>query len=296
MSGFLRIIIILFFSIFNLLLINGCETASNDELVPSYIQIDSIKINATYQQGTSSSKNTDAWVYINQQFLGSFELPATIPVLSSGKQKIIIRPGIKLNGISNTRNAYPFYASIEKELTLVKDSILNLGTLQTTYHPNVNFAWLESFELSGSSIDTTSKSTVDLSIVSSPGLLNPDLNGTGAALIELVSDSAIFEAATKEKFDFPGNGSAVFLEMNYKCNHPIIVGVIYMTSGSRVQRPLLTINKSEQWNKIYVNLSVPKYDTPDANNFQIFFGIQKESGTAKASILLDNLKLVHFKQ
>lgn len=296
MSGFLRIIIILFIAIFNLILINGCETASNDELVPSYIQIDSIKINATYQQGTSSSKITDAWVYINQQLIGSFELPATIPILSSGKQKIIIRPGIKLNGISNTRNAYPFYASIEKELTLVKDSILNLGTLQTTYHPNVNFAWLESFELSGSSIDTTSKSTVDLSIVSSPGLLNPDLNGTGAALIELVSDSAIFEAATKEKFDFPGNGSAVFLEMNYKCNHPIIVGVIYMTSGSRVQRPLLTVNKSEQWNKIYVNLSVPKYDTPDANNFQIFFGIQKESGTAKASILLDNLKLVHFKQ
>lgn len=296
MNQFLQRFKLLFASACSLVLISGCETSSNEELVPSYIHIDQIIINSTYQQGSSSSKITDAWVYINQQLIGSYELPATIPILASGKQKIVIRPGIKLNGISNTRNAYPFYASIEKELTLVKDSVINLGVLETTYHTNTTFSWLEGFELSGSSLDTTAKSTVDLIITSNPDLLDSSLNGTAAALIELESDSAIFEGATIEKFDFPNNGSAVFLEMNYKSNHSIIVGVIYNTSGIRVQRPLLTINKSDEWNKIYVNLSVPKYDTPNATDFQIFYGIQKEQGIDNATILLDNLKLVHFKQ
>jgi hypothetical protein len=57
---------------------------------------------------------------------------------------------------------------------------------------------------------------------------------------------------------------------------------------------LLVLNKTEGWNKVYVNLSVPKYDTPSATDFQIFFGAQKEEGIEDALIYLDNLKLVHF--
>jgi hypothetical protein len=73
-----------------------------------------------------------------------------------------------------------------------------------------------------------------------------------------------------------------------------VVGVFYKTNGMQVQRPLLVLNKSDEWNKIYVNLTVPKYDTPGATEFRIFIGAQTDQGNEQATILLDNLKLVHF--
>ena len=89
------------FLLFSVILITGCEPKNDDELVPSYLHIDKIDVTSNYQQGTSSSKITDAWVYLDGTLIGSFELPATIPILTEGKQNITIYGGIKLNGISN---------------------------------------------------------------------------------------------------------------------------------------------------------------------------------------------------
>lgn len=272
----------------------SCEPKDDTDLVPSYLHIEKIDVTSTYQQGTSSSKITDAWVYIDGTLIGSYELPATIPILTEGKQNVSIYAGIKLNGISNTRSAYPFYSPIVREINFVRDSVINLGNLNVGYHPSAIFPWLEDFNISGISLDTTSKSTVAIAKTDNPEYLFPESDNPYCGIVQLTADSAIFEAATIEKFEFPANGGSVFLEMNYKINHPIIVGVIYMASGLRVQRPLYGLNKSEEWNKAYINLSVIKYDTPSATDFQIFFGAQKEDGSDDVLFLLDNLKLVHF--
>lgn len=275
---------------------SGCEKKNDPDLVPSYLFIDQIALTSTYDQGTSSQKITDAWVYVDETLIGAFELPATVPILKEGQQSITIRPGIKLNGIANTRSVYPFYADIKRSVTLVKDSIINFSDAVTSYKPNVTFPWLEDFNFSGVTLDTTSKSTVGIEKISDPNLIFHQIgeDNNYSALIRLSADSAIFEAASTQKFDFPDNGAYVFLEMNYKTNHDLVVGVFYTTSGQRIQRPLLILNKSDNWNKIYVNLTVPKYDTPNATDFQIFFGTQKENGTDETLIYLDNLKLVHF--
>lgn len=285
--NFLLYLLVLFFT--------GCEPKNDENLVPSYLHIEKIDVTTDYQQGTSSSNITDAWVYIDETLIGSFELPATIPILTEGKQTLKVLPGIKLNGISNTRAAYPFYTGIEKEVTFVKDSVINLSGSIVTYETKSIFPWLESFDLSGMSMDTTSKSTVRFGKTNDQDLIFPEQGNSYSGMVTLIEDSAIFEAATTEKFEFPGNGSAIFLEMNYNINHPLIVGVFYKTSGIQVQRPLIVLNETEDWKKVYINLTVPKYDTPSATEFQIFFGVQKEDGTGDALILLDNLKLVHFK-
>ncbi len=275
---------------------NGCEKKNDPDLVPSYLYIDQIGLTSTYDQGTSSQKITDAWVYVDETLIGAFELPATVPILKEGQQTITIRPGIKLNGIANTRSIYPFYADIKRSINLVKDSIINFSDAVTSYKPNVTFPWLEDFNFSGVTLDTTSKSTVGIEKISDPNLIfhQPEEDNNYSALIRLSADSAIFEAVSTQKYDFPDYGASVFLEMNYKTNHDLVVGVFYSTSGQRIQRPLLILNKSVNWNKIYVNLTVPKYDTPSATDFQIFFGTQKEEETDEVLIYLDNLKLVHF--
>ena len=73
---------------------------------------------------------TDAWVYLNDNLQGVYELPANFPVLAKGNQTLRVKAGIKLNGISSTRSPYPFYESfidtIDLKLneTIIIDSII----------------------------------------------------------------------------------------------------------------------------------------------------------------------------
>ncbi len=277
-----------------LILLSGCEPKDDPNLVPSYLHIEKMDLVADFSQGSASSNISDAWVYIDDQFIGSFELPATIPILTQGKQNLMIRAGIKLNGIGSTRSAYPFFTEIKREVNFIRDSVITLNDVFVNYHNNTVFPWMENFELAGFSIDTTSKSTVNISKTNDPSMIFPGYGGSWAGFVQLTADSSVFEASTKEKFTFPGNGSSIFLEMDYKINHPLVVGVFYTSSGMWVQRPLIVLNETDVWKKVYVNLSVPKYDTPNATDFQIFIGAQKESTTNDAIFLFDNLKLVHF--
>ncbi|HEY0262319.1 MAG TPA: hypothetical protein VGB95_04790, partial [Chitinophagales bacterium] len=90
-------------------LLDGCSMPNNG--IPVYIQIDSMSVQTNQStQGSASSKITDAWLYVNGEQIGVFELPAKIPVLKSGDLRVSISAGIKDNGIANTRAAYPFYA------------------------------------------------------------------------------------------------------------------------------------------------------------------------------------------
>lgn len=286
----------LLLSVLTITFLSSCEKKNDPDLVPSYIFIDRIGLISNYDQGTSSHKITDAWVYVDETLIGAFELPATVPILKKGMQKITIRAGIKINGISNTRSIYPFLTTIEKNIVLVPDSVIRITDTIVAYKSNVSFPWLENFDLTGITLDTTAKSTVGILKSDDPAFIfNYDAEENYySALITMTNDTSIFEAVSIQKYDFPSNGTAIFLEMNYKSNQTLVVGVFYNSGGIRIQRPLLYLNKSANWNKVYINLTVPKYDTPNATDFQIFLGAQKEKGIEQAMIALDNLKLVHF--
>ena len=86
----------------------SCEKEEiNTEGIPSYIQINEIVL----EDESVTSNITDAWVYIDEQLQGVYELPANFPVLAEGKHKLRIKAGIKDNGIASTRVIYPLYSS-----------------------------------------------------------------------------------------------------------------------------------------------------------------------------------------
>ncbi|MFH1121223.1 MAG: hypothetical protein V1775_15495 [Bacteroidota bacterium] len=275
---------------------SGCEKKNDPDLIPSYLRVEKIGLTSTFEQGTTSHKITDAWVYLDETLIGVFELPATVPILTEGEQKITIRPGIKINGIANTRTIYPFFTDMKQTIVLVRDSVVNFSDTITTYSENTVFPWIENFDFSGITLDTTSNSTVAINKINDPDQIfhYPGENNSSSAFITMTNDTSVFESISTQKYDFPNDGTAIFLELNFKTNHPLVVGVFYTAASIRVQRPLLILNKTDQWNKIYVNLTVPVYDTPSARDFQVFFGAQKEDGTEEAKIYLDNIKLVHF--
>lgn len=275
----------------------GCNKADDTSLIPSYISIEKISINVNSGQGTAAEQITDVWVYANQKYIGTFELPAKVPLLLEGETDIRLMPGIKLNGISSTRTYYPFFNAIQRNINLVRDSVYDFGKASTQYRNNLEFAWMEDFESADPSIDTTLKSNVALVRTSDPNMRfnYPGEGGDYSGYVRLTSDTAIFEAMTKEKYEFPAAGSEVFLEMNYKGDNEFVVGVKYLTMGLSVQRPLLYVKASPEWNKIYVNLTVPKFDTPSADDFQIFIGAKTDQGDTEGYLLFDNFKLIHSK-
>ena len=71
------------------IIFNSCSKADYEATVPAYISVPSITLTTDYAtQGSASSKITDAWVFVNDDLVGVYELPATFPVLKEGNQTV----------------------------------------------------------------------------------------------------------------------------------------------------------------------------------------------------------------
>lgn len=275
-----------------LILFSGCEIINPDEEIPAYIKIDTINLVLTdpATQGTASHKITDAWIYVDEQLIGAFELPAHVPVLQKGEQRIRIGAGIKMNGIAATRIEYPFYDDYIETTELKPAETITISPV-VNYNPSVTFAWKENFE-SGMSFETMDSSHTSMSRV-----LDAAAAFEGAAYGAILLDASKTRYEGKTVFPvpvkLPSGGDNVFFELNYKNNNPffITLAAVYNTGTSFI--PILQVNPSERWNKIYVNLTPEASSSFGASSHYIVISAQKAQETDNAYIHLDNLKLVY---
>src|SRR5262245_62560163 len=81
----------------------ACEVINPEEPLPVYTRVDSIPFSITSaNQGSGTSSIVDAWVYLDDQLVGAFELPARFPVLAEeGTHTLTVSPGILVNGIKS---------------------------------------------------------------------------------------------------------------------------------------------------------------------------------------------------
>ncbi len=289
------------FSGFIFALLSACELYNPTEPIPAYIHIDKINViknpagftTLDGTEGSLSSKITDAWVYIDEQFIGCFELPVTFPVLYEGTHQLKIRAGIKVNGIAATRAPYPFYEVYTQTIDFHKTTKITVSPT-VMYRTNAHFDLLENFESVGAPlIDTTSRSDTTLRITTTPPSQNV-FEGFHSAIAYLDANRTFFECATVNKYVLPVSGADVFLEFNYKCNYPFTVSVIaYGTGSPFLQQAVLGLNASENWNKAYIYLTPTVSAAYTATNYKIAWGAINNTNTDSIAILLDNIKLVH---
>lgn len=289
------------FLLFSLLILSlsliSCEKGKVED-IPAFIRIDSIKLSILDGQGTASQKITDAWLYIDDELIGAFELrdSLTVPILKAGRHILKVYPGIKMNGIAATRVPYNFYSPFTREVNLVRDSILDIGIPTVKYASNTLFAWMEDFEHESVSIDSTSRSFIKIRRTSDPQLIfnQPGESNHFSGLVIVPSDTVIFECVSHEEYVLPKNGKEIFLELNYKTNNAVTIGLFVNTALQTIQEPLLVLNRTSEWKKIYINLTSAVIMHQDAGSFRIFLGVVKDPDVAEARLLLDNIKLVHF--
>ena len=83
--------------------------------------------------------------------------------------------------------------------------------------------------------------------------------------------------------------------MNYKANQSFDVG-IYANNATEIQPiDIMTINASNTWNKIYINLQTAiNNNLINATLYQVYIRVNKSDTVANPEILLDNLKLIYL--
>lgn len=291
---FSRFIIILLF----VFLFASCEIINPKVTVPAYITIPSFVFKTDeITQGTNSNKITDVWVYVDDQLIGTFELPAKFPVIKDGLHKVEIRAGIKLNGISSTRIDYPYLESFTSTVLLTPNQeTIIIPTF--TYYSNTVFKWLENFENIGVSISENGTSVSKFKLLQNSSEV---FEGKKCGYVEMDQTNNFFEIGTKEEYDLPKEGATVILELNYKNSEEMLVGIYANTPSSVTQELALklraTTNASGnlEWNKIYINLTpfVSKHTT--ATSYKVFFGgtLRDKPDVSKAVYYIDNVKLIH---
>jgi hypothetical protein len=275
---------LLYIPLLSLLSLGSCEVINPEEDIPAYIHIQNIDlITDPGPEGSDAHKITDAWVYVDDELIGVFELPATFPVLKTGERTIKVRAGIKSNGISATRIQYPFYKVYSTTAYLQPGQTLTLTPVVKYFEATV-FEWIENFDNTGTTI-ANGPYPSDTTVIQQ----NTDVfEGLQSGAVYLDGSKQLFFASSASSYNSLPKGEArVWLELNYKSTHSFKVGIM---ANNQVHESLI-INPNENWNKIYVDLSpqVSAYSGPH----KIFISMGRSTDSESAALLLDNIKLVH---
>lgn len=286
------------------LVLTGCK--KDPAIVPAYLHIDAMKVNADYaKHGTSSSRITTVWVEVDGEYIGVYELPAIVPVAANGTHRITLTPGINLNGIQSLRNIYEFYTEYEQTFNFEenKDYWPNASDdsiAEVTYSPRTYYTYdnLEDFEGLSLAFERSTRADTGLVRSTDSAFLNvdPSINETNNAVgYSYLGDAdLLFEVVSvKEYTDLPAGGANVYLEMNYKIDAVVTVGVFRNAEGQVDQVPVVSLYPNDEWQKIYINLVSEISAYPNAEGFRIFLGGVNLEGNGPKELLFDNIKLVY---
>lgn len=236
-----------------------------------------------------STNITDAWITVNGEFIGAFEIPSNIPILNfrESANDIRISPGIKENGISGSRIIYPFYDFYDFTSEPISPGESKILYPETNYK-DVNFKFLTqgTFELGNMLQQTENSDTI-------PFIQSEEVfQGEKSCALCIDEINKSFQVITIDNFYFNDFPEYVFLEINFKSSINFKIGLV-KSGNLQDKAEHMRVYKSENWKKIYINLS--QLIIPNINNstFQIYFESDILDNDSEGCVYLDNIKVVY---
>ncbi|MFN3342702.1 MAG: hypothetical protein ACK40M_08405 [Flavobacteriales bacterium] len=284
------------------LIITGFVSCQKDQgEIPSYIYIPDIRLTTTSAQGSTSDDIIDAWVYVDDNPIGCFPLPARVPILAEGNRKISVYGGIKADGISTRRRRYIFYQPfVTNSFTLRRGMV---DTLKGAFEPVVSYypsnqitIWYEDFTDPFVPFFQDAISDTTINRITDPGEV---FEGAGCGLLTLSATQNFVQVATSENFDLPKGGIPVYLELNYKANQAFAVGLrsIYpsniLNQENTIIRDTYDDNGVLVWKKIYCEFTELVSSNINAISHEIFFRVYKDQGVSVPLVYIDNVRLIY---
>jgi len=245
-------------------------------------------------QGSNSHNVQTAWVYVNDNPIGVYEIPNVIPVLTEGLTKITVRAGVMNNGISETRTAYPFYSPYVHEVFLNPLETTNLVPA-FYYKENTNFKMIADFEVSNAFEENGNESAL-LNVVTNNDLV---FEGNRCLGVKLDNVYNTFDIITLDQYNLPGGLQESYVEMNYKCSgdfQVLLKGLDNTNTGFLV--PMLWVSTKPNWHKIYIELTeaVAQLQNENIGYFQIVIRGELTENQSEGEYYWDNIKLLSIEQ
>lgn len=276
------------------MLIGGCNIINPSEPVPTYIRIDSFNVLQTdpSRTGSTSHSITSAWVYFNNQTVGVFDVPGTIPIIANSVGQVQIRPGVTFAGIKNYETTYPFYSFDTFSISPAPSQIIK-HMPEVRYIADAKFPYVESFDLGNTFTKVNNALTTDTSITRIDKNTNPDkvFEGSGSGYIYLTSVHPTSENINND--GFPITRGEVFLEVNYKCDVSFEIGLQTTVSGNIHYEYIAGAKASSEWKKLYISLT----DFVSKNKgtaYRTMIKTKLPDGQTTGYVLLDNIKVVCY--
>lgn len=267
----------------------SCKDEDLEAIIPAYLKVEDVVVVNAPPEISANDRITDINVFVNDQFLGTFELPALIPIQQLGPVNLKIRAGIFNNGMSNDRQDYPFYSTFAIDTTFIPEQEIQLVP-EVEYFQTIEFSepWSgENFE-SGINFDHNPQSETVLQRIIDPVHVFEG-NASGGAILDATQQ--FFEAYTPSFSDIPRTGVPIYLEFNYKSTHPFTLSIY--TNDRSQQQPIISFRARSDYTKVYVELSSVFSTLFTAKNYRLAFGYRKPPGEI-GELYLDNIKLLYF--
>jgi hypothetical protein len=277
-----------------LFIFSSCDLFDKEEDIPSYIVVKDAELITSPGEGAPTQGIVDVHVFANESFVGTYELPARIPILASGNTRISLAGGIRNNGISSNRIIYPFYDFYREEVELIPGAMLALtpdSVIPFNYFPGALAFFIEDFEALGNIWEPENIEGIGISNINDQELV---LSGSGSGRIVLTEDEPrISEVSSSGAWNLSDINpvQTAYLEMDYRVNNPLEIGIKVLDPEVR-KVFALGVNPTDEWVKIYVELS-NEIGQSRPNLFQIYLESEKITSDPEAVIYLDNIKLIY---
>ncbi|MEM8584704.1 MAG: hypothetical protein AAGF87_10560 [Bacteroidota bacterium] len=279
------------FVLFGLPLV-GFFSCNPEEQEPAYVTFEGFNLTTIAREGSNSSAIETVWVFANNVYLGTYNMPARIPMLLSGPTTLRFEPGVKENGVSARPNIYPFYETVTREVELIPGETVAIGRQNIGYKSEVIFGFIENFEPNEQRIYNT------VVVGEDPiGFATNDVfEGDGSGRISLNDSNALVEILADPIFEMLFDRSEetrLWLEMDFKSEAQGLIGI----SGNDEDGQFFSsynqgFLERGEWTKIYFNLS-EAYFNARTQFFQTGIRAFLPEGVSQADVYFDNIKLVY---
>lgn len=263
----------------------SCNLINPTEPIPSFIYIDSFAFTGSDEMGSSSRAITNVRVLYNNENLGVFDLPASIPIIASQPGKLSLSPGVTYSGINSYQVTYPFYTTDTVTFVPLPKQTQVIAPKTGYYDPTTFNKIITDFEFREVPFVTV---TGDTSLT----LDSTDVfEGKYASRLSL-DDINKVEIVMNETFIAK---TETYLELNYKCTIPFVIGIQTSDNigGNIIPVYASGLRPSSEWKKVYIGLQQILIQYPNkACRLLIMAAPETKDG---GYVLMDNIKILSRK-
>lgn len=274
------------------MMVTSCSDFKNPDQIPAFVHIEVPTKEVTSNQGSASHQITEAYFYADNDFLGVYELGKSYPVLSDGPTELTVFSGVRRNGISDAFGIYTFYAPYRETIDLTPGQVDTISPI-ARYTNSAKFLFIENFEAAHIFVHDMDNDEETNMVTTTTEVFE----GNRSGMVEVDSTTEVVEVATEFVYTDLTPGNPVFMELNLKNEAPVFIGFVAIDAVNLPTRFYkVQINPSEEWRKIYLELTDEIGQFRNASGFRFAFltiydpNLPRE----KQSAYFDNVKLLYL--